>query len=1190
MVENRNKTTLAFWGYIYIGPLGEVLKTKSAPSCLAVCDLDQSRRPHRNYCNMALFLKNRKCYTIEAQITNRWAPSRDLNEATFANTAVPLTALPRDEMVVYVHRQGVLPAASQFTVVRGDANGFERVKTQFIQEEMKRNPKVAQHPFRIFSDQMSEPLRSTSDLERVAAKAGARDIHLFYRLDTSRTVDTVKRVQTEAESLRPAPLSRYQRELVESAARAREKAMHIAAAITAPTPSPNPISWKQQACDNIASYMQLNPACADHEVHAYAVDELLSHAVHWTPKHVANQLVTATPTTTAGMVAADLLNSVRSLSIERIGGDPRDIRRGYSSRLIRSPAWHGLDHVVHADPYYRHPRHHHAHAHGHVRYGKHDRHRIDHPHPLPRPFRYLDASYSSVSRGAAKNGVREYISGSGHHQPATVRAQPRVIASNPYPLEETQPKQINGQKSAAAKTRPSAAAMPAPEKQLSPAAIQHPINNDDSHLARVNGSYRPLPLNVDSVEKHMWGSHSKTANGMHWTRSTQNRSMKSTGTKSAAPADSNPPTQESIRAMREWHGARMADRAAERELRAIARANRKAHKRALRRARKDRRRARRAAKRAARAAALSSLAQPPPPGVLLTAAKASSSSSRGRSDGGHRQHRDKTGQYSIGASRSRSSSSSRSRTPPRNQRGEWKHVEGKVGRSRSRSRSSTPPRNQQTGQWEHIQGGRMNHQRSSRSRSRSRSPPRNNEGQFKNIPGVPTKAMNSPMASASATTAAAAAKPAPAASAASAEKLPTLADYELKPLPVDARRTAMAKTSSTAMNDRKGRTGIRVAPPSATGSTIPSSTPTSKTSSIGGKASGSAASPATPAPAPASAAASPKAAPRQDTVDALLSAGANEFNLRVTNHATVMRPATGGKPTSTTIEVGYYVAMPQGITSRSLPNGPWTTVGVVPPHAIKTFRLKTGPEYTFVFVDKATGEVLNVRQMHANRSGDYTITVHGKDDDSEIKFRAYSPAAIAKKGTAFLRQRLPMGVNGTITSAGKEYPLSGTYTELPVGVHSVRYTFADPNKKTITSTNSLVLHEDTHYSIKNVGEGVSLKVEDDFGVEKLATYAPGVKPVANSVVFVNQEMGIEHAPRSLLYPKKVGDASMHGDQDYSITGSKGTVYTINPSHAHIWDANDDKVPVLAIFNHPEDLSCTVMVVAPSTLEKATAAK
>jgi hypothetical protein len=183
---------------------------------------------------------------------------------------------------------------------------------------------------------------------------------------------------------------------------------------------------------------------------------------------------------------------------------------------------------------------------------------------------------------------------------------------------------------------------------------------------------------------------------------------------------------------------------------------------------------------------------------------------------------------------------------------------------------------------------------------------------------------------------------------------------------------------------------------------------------------------------------------------------------------------------------------------------------------------------------------------------------------------AYRLADLASSQHALVRMRaVPHTTVTAVSPEGERVLLGGEYALVKAGVHDLEVCRSGKPARLLPG--AIVLHAGSEYLAQREGQYIAVRPEEEHAAARLAQYAPGLKPVANSVLIVDRATN-----KTVAAP--IGSFLTVQSDDYTLRGADGSEYAIAPNRLNVWDAANRKSAVQAIFVHPADSTATVLVI------------
>jgi len=182
---------------------------------------------------------------------------------------------------------------------------------------------------------------------------------------------------------------------------------------------------------------------------------------------------------------------------------------------------------------------------------------------------------------------------------------------------------------------------------------------------------------------------------------------------------------------------------------------------------------------------------------------------------------------------------------------------------------------------------------------------------------------------------------------------------------------------------------------------------------------------------------------------------------------------------------------------------------------------------------------------------------------------SYRLADLTSSQRALVRLDIAPGTLVTVVSpSGERVPLGAQPTPVGAGIHDLE--IKAPGKAPRTLPGAVVLHAGSEYVARREGRLLAVSPEEQHSATRLAQYAPALKPVANSVLIVDQALNI-----SAVAP--ISSFLQIQSDDYTLKAADGREWAVSPDRLVAWGPSGAKSSVRALFPHPADPSAHVLV-------------
>jgi hypothetical protein len=156
-----------------------------------------------------------------------------------------------------------------------------------------------------------------------------------------------------------------------------------------------------------------------------------------------------------------------------------------------------------------------------------------------------------------------------------------------------------------------------------------------------------------------------------------------------------------------------------------------------------------------------------------------------------------------------------------------------------------------------------------------------------------------------------------------------------------------------------------------------------------------------------------------------------------------------------------------------------------------------------------------------------------------------------------------------VSPSGERVPLSAAYTPIKAGIHDLEVRM--PGKPARLLPGAVVLHAGSEYVGRREGRLLAFSAEEEHAAARLAQYAPTLKPVANSVLIVDQA-------RNTAVVAPISSFMQIQSDDFTLKAADGSEWAVSPDRLNAWGPSGAKSAVKALFPHPADPSAKVLVI------------
>ena len=182
---------------------------------------------------------------------------------------------------------------------------------------------------------------------------------------------------------------------------------------------------------------------------------------------------------------------------------------------------------------------------------------------------------------------------------------------------------------------------------------------------------------------------------------------------------------------------------------------------------------------------------------------------------------------------------------------------------------------------------------------------------------------------------------------------------------------------------------------------------------------------------------------------------------------------------------------------------------------------------------------------------------------------SYRLADLTSTQRALVRLDIAPGTLVTVVSpSGERVPLGAQPTPVGAGIHDLE--IKAPGKAPRTLPGAVVLHAGSEYVARREGRLLAVSPEEQHSAARLAQYAPALKPVANSVLIVDQALNISAVAPIRSFMQIQSD-------DFTLKAADGREWAVSPDRLVAWGPSGAKSSVRALFPHPADPSAHVLV-------------